>query len=366
MAPFLRREGKTFKSGLLGILLASTLVAGTTVASSATAPRTSSTSAVSKGINICFYATDPLPPLSTVKANSEADAAFAKTLGANTVILNFFFYTASLNANSIVAGVDPADSTRRTASVEEISAVVTIFQNAGLNVVLRPLLEENNLAPGWRGQIAPTNRSLWFSSYWADLEPYLTLAQQLGISGFDLQSELLNMASDAHWTSLIARAKSIYGGNLIWNPLRNLGYPGILARAGTSQYLDLYPSLNVPDSGTVAQLVSRWNIYWNTYGSPTLPRNTTIGEIWILAQDGGLYDHPYSWSSTGAFDQAIQANWFTAACQFAQERHFAGINFWSIALPGAPPSFTEATPSSPGALQPLGLAAIQRCFAGLR
>ena len=77
----------------------------------------------------------------------------------------------------------------------------------------------------------------------------------------------------------------------------------------------------------------------------------------------GMYATPWSHGGATAFDQSIQAHWFTAACQFAKQNGFAGISFWTV-FHTKLPSLTVPNTGDPNQIQPDSLAAIKACFAG--
>ena len=318
-----------------------------------------------RAMNILFTEYTPAPSNGYLVGHTSDVADLAVSLKANTVILDFPIFTSGYSSSSVYAGVDPSNPMARTPTTSDVAAVVQILQSRGLSVSMRPLLDEEIMRPShWRGTIQPQNRAQWFKSYRATIKPYLQLSQQLGASGFTIQTELHSLNSDPHWNSLISWASTIYSsGPLIWNPTMQTYFPGMITHRGTSLSVDLYPSINLPDTATVGQLVAAWNHWWSSIASPALPSNTTIGEVHIGAQDG-LYPMSYAWSGSGAFDQAIQANWFSAACQFSRQHHFAGIAFWNLALLNPLPSLTTPNPARPGDLQPMSFAAIKSCFAG--
>lgn len=319
-----------------------------------------------KSVNILFTEHVATPTLDFLQSRAQANADFVKSMGANSVTINFRVFTSSFSSNKVYAGTNPSDGTTRTPTPDELAAAITVFQNDGLKVTLRPLLDESIMRPQhWRGTIAPLNRAGWFRSYFSTIKPYLQIAQTLNVNGFVIQTELQSLASDPHWNSLIAESKFVYSaGSLVWNPVMAPGTTGLIAHSGTSTSMDLYPSINLPDTAKVSQLVAGWDKWWASQTPPADPRKVTIGEVHIVAQDGGFYKTPWMWSGSGAFDQVIQSKWLTAACQFSREHHFAGIGFWFLGMFNPPPSLTVPNTLDPGALQPQGLAAIQSCFDG--
>lgn len=359
-----------FRAIAVALIGTGTIIGGVAVANASTgptsaAPALSSPAPVSvKGIDM-DYLDDVVPPTQMwLQAHTASAATFVKNLGANTVMISVPIFTSSFTSNSVYSGVDPSNTAYCTPSIADLTTVITALQSAGLEVVVRPLLEETNIQPSnWRGSLAPTDRAAWFASYRATISPFLQLSSQLGVKGFTVQSEMQSLNSDPHWSSLIAWAHTQYAGQLVWNPDLLPYVPGVITRPTTTTSLDYYPIVNLPDSATITQLVAGWNTWWTSEPRPVVPMQTTMAEVGILAQDG-VYPTPWAHSAPGAFNQSIQSNWITAACQFYREHHFGGILFWDLNLLNPIPSLTVPNPSDPSAFQPLALTAIKSCFAG--
>jgi len=91
----------------------------------------------------------------------------------------------------------------------------------------------------------------------------------------------------------------------------------------------------------------------------------TIDEIGIAGQDGanaqphrGALNPP----STYLFNQAIQVNWFTAACLFMKQHRMRGIYYWGPWLSTSDRAMlTTPSHSKPSDIQPLAQRAI-RCL----
>jgi len=296
-----------------------------------------------------------------------------KSLGANAVALAFPLYTDSLNSNSFYAK-DVCNTQYQTPTPEELATIVDIAHAQGLQVFLRPLLYEANLQaekPGaWRGIIDPTNTSLWFKNYWATMLPYLQMAQSNRVEHFAISTELQSMASKPNWATLIAKARRVYTGDLVfttnWAPRENDG----VYWAGTSVGLDLYSGVTgLSDNATPTQIVAGWNDELATTNRFPLISTATISETGILPQDGA-YARPYSWTlplTTDPFNQEIQANWFTAACLFFKSHDMGGIYFWGSAIyeqGGALLTGPSTNVETYSEIQPLSQRAIRACFTG--
>ncbi len=298
-----------------------------------------------------------------------------KGLGANAVALAFPLYTDSLTSNAFYAK-DVCNTQYASPSPAELAMLVRIAHAMGLQVFVRPILYETNLQaekPGaWRGIIEPTNTDLWFRNYWTTMLPYLQMAQANHVEHFALSTELQSMAAKPNWRALIAKARHIYTGDLVFSTNSSPGGNDNdeIHWGGTSVGLDFYSGVpGLSSTATPAQIVAGWNRELATTNPFPLISSATISEVGILPQDGA-YSQPYSWSLPLAqypFNQLIQANWFTAVCRFFKSHKMGGVYFWGSAIYEqngvllGTPSMSAGTISE---IQPLAQQAIKVCFTG--
>jgi hypothetical protein len=290
-----------------------------------------------------------------------------KSLDANAVAIAFPFYTPSLDANCVYAYTANKCSggpTSESPAPARVAVLVKAAQLAGLHVLLRPLMDEANLSPEWRGDIDPKNRPTWFTSYADMLAPYLIMAQSDGVTDFTISLELASLSTSTQWSSLITWAKKIYHRQLVFATSWRASLPHDKSEvhAGTSVGMDSYPGLTkATPSWSVSQLLGGWNSYLASKPYGTADSNVTIDEVGIEAVDGA-YKTPYI-AVNGKFNQSIQANWFDAACQFYKAHKEAGLYFWGPDFTFNDGNLTSApVPSQPEELQPAGWAAIKACF----
>jgi len=314
-----------------------------------------------KGIDVLFYANGSYPSDSLLQSEATSAGNFISGLGANTVGLTFPFFTPGYQSNTVIAGDNPiAPGTGSTPTTGQLGVVIKKMAAVHLNVVLRPIIDEQTLQSRWRGALAPTDLTKWFASYKAALAPYLTLAANDHVSGVDLAIELNSLAPNTtQWSALVSWAKTIYSGQLIINPMAR-GSVGPLI-PGTSEWFDFYPGVNAQPNASAATLVGLWKSYAASLHLPGKPSQQTIGETGILAQTG-MYRFPYLYYYTGAFNQAIQATWYSAACQFTKQQGYNGIYFWDYVLGQATPSTTKPDTVHPGSIQPATQSVIKACF----
>ena len=294
-----------------------------------------------------------------------------KALHANSIAIAFPLYTASLTSNSVVAMESCTNNTEQTPPADIVGDVVKIAHHYGLSVLLRPLIDQENLfsqSPGaWRGELNPSNVGQWFQNYLTTLRPYLLMAQTDHVEHFAIQSELNSLADLPNWTTAISVTRGLYTGNIVFD--YSWDTPTVkVDRAGTTLALDTYPKVSAPIAATPAQLTAQWNHLLTTrkyYKVPTISK-VTIDEIGIAAQDGA-YGQPYKGQLTPTsvykFNQTIQVNWFTAACSFMKQHRMKGIYYWGPWLSTNNGSMlTKANPNRPSNIQPLAQRAIRRCF----
>lgn len=347
--------------GLFGSVLVTTTSSAGASANAATTTQ--------DGINV--YVTDNCVSPAVWQANATNEMEGIKSLGANSVAIAFPFYTTGLTANSVFAanecpgsadpdpGLDPQSPTPG-----QLSVLAQTAQNQGLQVLLRPELNEVDLRPKWRGVIAPTNLSAWFTSYQNVLTPYLQMAQTDKVARFDISVELSSLGTASQWASTISFAKKLYSGQVVFDGdwVGSDGGTGMVPHAQTSFALDTYPKLpKATPSFSVSQLLWQWNGVLLFDGFPLPGPDVTIDEVGIPAEDGA-YVNPSTFSG-GAFDPKIQANWFAAACDFAKTHELGGIYFWG-------PQFaynfgkliTKPDPNASTELQPQTQAVIKACF----
>jgi hypothetical protein len=126
--------------------------------------------------------------------------------------------------------------------------------------------------------------------------------------------------------------------------------------------VDTYPKVSkATPSSSVSQLLSQWNALLASQKFPVANSSATIDEVGITAQDGA-YANPSTYAG-GAFDPKIQANWFTAACDFMKTHKLAGIYFWGPQFSYNSGNLTTTSDSTqPTELQPQAQAAISACF----
>jgi hypothetical protein len=278
-------------------------------------------------------------------------------LGANSVGIDFFFFT---------NGVDPTTVyglPSRTPSPAQIAQIVAAARAHGLRVLIRPLLNEDNIidAEGdWRGSIEPPNISAWFASYFAFLRPYFIAAQQSGATSFDVGTELDSLAPyEGEWTTFEANAAQLFSGQLEYAVNYGRWQEDPSYEPVPDPGVDAYPELGLGDDATVEQLTAAW-VQWLQSQPETVLQKTVLQEVGIAAVSGA-YEEPAREAAPGQpLDVPIQVNWFEAACNAAKQTDMAGIYFYDVNGTDQP---TEAADYPAGSFIGRGDQAIKACFA---
>ncbi len=117
----------------------------------------------------------------------------------------------------------------------------------------------------WRGKLAPPRWSVWWDSYLAALDRFLTLADQADVEVFSIGCELLSTEKPEHldhWRSVAAHARSRFDGMLVystnWDSYQDVGFWDRVDAIGISAYYDLTRGLIDRAQPASAELDARW------------------------------------------------------------------------------------------------------------
>jgi hypothetical protein len=349
------------------------LLAGVAVGSSssaATAPRVvSHAAAFQQGIDTLVL--DSCQDPATWQRFATTQAKAFKKLKANAIGISFPFYTDSATSNNFYAktSCNPAQNFH-TPSTARLAVVITAAHAAGLKVLLRPFLDETNSIQqniyNWRGNIAPTSPTAWFTNYKNALTPYLKLAQKDHVEHFAISTELQSMATmTSNWAALIKAARKIYTGNLVFT-FSWVKSPSEVRPSFTTPGMDTYPAFpTLANSATQGQVLAAWNHLFATSDKLSWISTVADDEVGIPSQDNA-YKLPSAVTlplGPNPFDPTIQVRWFTAACAFAKQHKMRGIYFWGSVLTDHGGALLKTASSlTPGELQPLTQKAIAACF----
>jgi hypothetical protein len=278
------------------------------------------------------YWPDNGAPMSYLSRQAWTQARYLVGLHANSVAISFPFSTGTITSDEVRPG--PA-----TPSPARLGNVLSVFQQAGLRVTIRPILDESSLVPpNWRGTIAPANRDIWFAHYKAFLTPYLDVAQRHRVATFVIGTEFSSLQRDWRWKGVVGLAAKHFTGEIRYDANWDSYLRGPVAMPVKTVGVDAYFPVRVPDSAPVWQLVGGLNTWLNKKNTGQIPW-IVFSEAGIAAADGA-YSAPYGSYDNRPLNPKVQANWFTAVCDVVRQRHISGVYWWAVpfsANPFAPP-----------------------------
>ncbi|UGQ09435.1 hypothetical protein LO772_21110 [Yinghuangia sp. ASG 101] len=295
---------------------------------------------------------------SAIRGKARRLADYLVSLNANSVALSFPVYTSGIDADEVFAGP-------KTPSVERVTPVVETLHAAGLRVSLRPILDERELLPEWRGAIKPKDKDAWFASYRDLLLPYAEMAEREDVATIVVGVELASMEDEvARWNGFLAALREVFGGELTYDT----NYPNFLENSSRvpvdSTGVDAYfPVKNQPDDASVDTIAAAWNT-WLDQRSTGPMSDVVISETGIGAQNGA-FAAPGDFYRYGTVNARVQATWYTAVCQVVKQRQMAGVYWWSVNFhddPTTPP--TSANSRLDFAARPATEQAVRGCFGG--
>ncbi|MHB8362465.1 MAG: glycoside hydrolase family 113 [Patescibacteria group bacterium] len=298
-----------------------------------------------RGIDILLYGNYP-----DIKGLTENLFTQLKSIGVNSIAINFPFYMDNLYSSSVYTGKStPTDS--------ELQKILSIAHGFGFSTNLRPILDQKNLkggGDGWRGIIHPQNVANWFVSYTNMIVHYATLLQSVKGSILTIGAELNSMEQyTEYWDTLIQKVRSVFSGEITYS---SNWWPQLI-----SSNVQFWRQLNfistdlfVPVQGpSVADMVSSWNPYLSAlqqaYKQYNMP--IVVTELGAASQEGS-YSRPWVSSSTGKYSSSSQANYYEAAFTALHGLSFVkGVYIWDIPFNQLLPGYN---PSTDTGFNPLG------------
>lgn len=291
-------------------------------------PRTTG-SAFQAGMTILAYSADQAPPLGYPELLNRLTAD-----NVNSVAIAFPIYTPGLHASAVERGqYTPPDS--------YLTAMIRQAERQGFTVMLRPMLDEADLRPAWRGEIVPTDPTAWFASYDSIIMSYAELAQADGVSIVDVGSEFTSMEQYVTgWKNLIASVRAVFVGEVTysanWGSSFNTGFWPELDFVSIDAY---FPLDHTPVHATTAQMAADWQRWVAIMKQVDQPYGKAIvfSEVGLVPL-AGAHRQPNLYGGD-SYDPTEQASYYQASCQ-ALKPMAAGMYWWETGaeVPEAPAS----------------------------
>lgn len=297
--------------------------------------------------------------LADAKAWGERDLKYiADTLKLKAVAIAWDYNVPDPSSDEVEA------SPSRTPTIADLAALTAIAKSYRLRVEYRVLYSIGN-SDSRAESIQPKNLAAWLRSLLAAETPALELAQRDHVSEFVAGTEMASIDQSPLWGAFFTKAAKVYRGILSYASWGGkAGFGGFFS----SQRIPLplkyfgasaYPPFNLPATATVAQLTKAWVAFLRR-APEWLLHLTAIDESGIPAV-AGAYRDPWQWNVRGQSepDLAVQAKWYRAACQAAEQVHVRAIYFWSAPLSANPASAQPSLVGFEG--HPATEAAIKSC-----
>jgi hypothetical protein len=234
-----------------------------------------------------------------------------------------------------------------TASDSSLIHAIQRAHELDLAVALKPMVD---VADGtWRGQISPSNWTLWFQNYRTFINYYSDIAQANDVELFTVGTELRSSQSyTSEWRSVISQARTHFSRNMTyaanwdtWVPGAGygIGFWNDLDYVGADGYFPLTNSYNP----TLTQLISAWSYctasgWWGTgrnWTNELYSTYTQTGKSIIFTEIGytsqnGTNTQPWTWNVSPTLDLQEQADCYEAALKvFKEKPWFMGWFWWA-------------------------------------
>jgi hypothetical protein len=270
-----------------------------------------------------------------VEADGERTLSYIRNvLHAGAVGIVWDFYAASSSADTV-------QTTSATLSATNVAILTAIAQEDHLLVEYRPLIMVDGRHP-WEGNIVPADPAQWFDNYYRHELPYLKVAQHYDVNEFVAATEMADLNASPYWSSFFARLAKVYHGTISYAAHESDYFPPHTHLLSPHHVgMDMYERLRLPASASSAQVTSAFESFFGSMPASVL-RRTAIDESGIEAR-AGAYQMPSDLGTQGSLDEAVQANWFMAACRTVVKYHLRAVFFWKVDLTDYP--VTHPAPS---------------------
>lgn len=224
-----------------------------------------------------------------------------------------------------------------TASDSSLIHAIQKAHGLRMKVALKPMVD---VVDGtWRGQISPSNWTLWFANYRSFINHYANFSKVNSVELFVIGTELkTSQPYESEWRQVISGVRTLFSGNVTyaanWDSYdtSSLKFWDALDYVGVDAYFPLTNSYNP----TVQQLINAWS--FNYYGrnwtnelySTCKQTNKTMifAEIGYCSQNG-TNTQPWNWTFSPTVDLQEQADCYQAALEvFEDKTWFKGWFWW--------------------------------------
>ncbi|MFO7322836.1 MAG: hypothetical protein DIU68_013990 [Chloroflexota bacterium] len=226
-----------------------------------------------------------------------------------------------------------------TSSDEELRHVVARAHDLGLNVMLKPHIDLNQMENSLEGRFNigfgddEAAWDAWFESYGEVVTHYARLAQAWGVGYFVVGTELAGTVHrEDDWRNLIRQVREVYDGPLTYaaltyfEPLQIKWWDALDAIG-----IDAYYAISLTPNPTVEQMKLMWRplIAYIGWLADRWAKPVIITEAGYMSVDGATV-LPGDWSMQAEIDLQEQADAYRALFEsFYGQPWWQGIFWWS-------------------------------------
>ncbi|MGA2329314.1 MAG: hypothetical protein ABSH05_23885 [Bryobacteraceae bacterium] len=275
------------------------------------------------------------------------------TTHANWASVLVTWYQSTITSTSIAA-----DSIK-TPTDDALRQAIQELHNQGLKVMLKPHVDLSQDPNHWRGEINPADRDAWFASYKPFILKYAQMAQDQGVEGLCIGTELIQMSGTVNrdrWNNVIDAIRAVYSGVLTYaanatsaaDEFTSVSFWEELDLIGLDGY---FPLTNHKDP-SLEELVAAWqynSAHLNIVAAVENLHNTYPEKPVIFTEIGyrsasGANTAPYSSTlpaGYGGYDLTEQRNCYEAFYEvWSQQASWVKGVFW-WAWPVNPPGAND-------------------------
>jgi len=253
----------------------------------------------------------------------EQSLAEIKALGATWVEFTPTWYQDTRYSNVMTR-------TARTVSDEGLERAITLAHQFGLQVLLKPHIDLPNAATDSRTNIAPTDRTAWFSAYTAFITHYAEIAQRSGVEEFSVGTDLSSVIDDrTNWLAVIQAVRNRYDGIVLYAAGREwtqVPFWDALDMIGLDAYVPLSPTSTTDVTALQAAMEPYVHVMAELSARYGLP--IVFTEAGFTSQTGTT-TNPASWLISTVVNQAEQAAAYQALLsKFSTQPWWGGVFWW--------------------------------------
>lgn len=253
------------------------------------------------------------------------NVAHLKSIGVTTLFLTPCYFTPGPHATTI-------DSTSQTIPDSQLCSAISIAQNAGVEVILKPHIDCLDEQP--RYTIDPTDYELWMQRYRAVIGKYLTIASQFSHKSFVIATELDNIVESQKFTEFCDSIRNMSSMRIIISTSYNHFVKSTIWKHADVIGVNAYFNLDNSNKPSESTLRETWNYWLNTMNqlSQLNGKPVILTEVGFMSRSTAAAN-PGDFSGNPPVDVALQEQCYDAllsqACKF---KNIHGIFFWQWEL----------------------------------